>query len=205
MEPSKFVRDEDILAFQQGDRQAFQRLVEELSPGLIRTAYFWTRDLGIAEDLAQEAWFKAWQFRAALKKPMHFRRWLYRILYNGYIDWSRRRTHQERPQDPAFIHPSTTMFSDSAAPSPEEQFLADEDIRQLNRLLAHLSPLDQHIIALRYGSDCTISEIAMILKMRQGTVKSRIHRALQKLRQELAREQKVRGNIPIDAEKGDVR
>jgi len=135
----------------------------------LRTAYLFLRDRGRAEDCVQDAFVSAWRARSSLRDPGAERAWLMTIVANTARSHLRRRIPiptDSVPQDPTTRDP----FSDLAVAA---------DLRQaLDQL-----PADQReVIAMRVYLDLSVEETARALKVAQGTVKSRLNRALEALR-----------------------
>lgn len=168
-----------ILKFQEGSQEAFRLLVERCGPRLYRMAVWLTHDPASAQDMVQEVFVKAWRRRAQLRSPMQLTGWLYAILRNTHQDWMRRPWRCEIPADAAECLGRSTLHF---VPSPEEQVTRHDEANAIRAALQTLSVIDQQILALRYGSDLSVTEIARTLGMRPGAVATRIHRALRKLR-----------------------
>ena len=163
-----------VLRCQSGEVKAMETLVERWQKPLWRHAYRLTGNEDAAWDTVQEAWIGIVRGLMRLEDPECFRRWAYRIVTHKATDWIRRNRqtrHRSRELDanttPARIDPS---------PGPAEE---------AQRLLARV-PFDQRtILALRYVDDCSTAEIAEILDIPEGTVKSRLHHARLELKQYL--------------------
>jgi RNA polymerase sigma-70 factor (ECF subfamily) len=145
-----------------------------------RTAYVICGDAAEAEDAAQEGFMKA---RAALDRfrpDAPFRPWLLQIVANEARN--RRRAAGRR-----FALAGRVAATESRAPVPlpEAEALAGSDRRELAEALARLAPEHRQVVTLRYLLDLSEAECAAALGCRPGTVKSRLSRALAKLRAEL--------------------
>ncbi len=106
-----------------------------------------------------------------------FAAWLFRIAHNVVYDLQRHpgdRLDRDRDRD-------LTTAPDST-PGPEAQALARDRAVDLQRAVEHLRPTQQHLLALRYGTELEIDEIAALLGKRAGAVRVGIHRALRDLR-----------------------
>lgn len=133
-----------------------------------RTATFILHDRVAAEDAVQEAALIAWDRRRTLRDPRAADGWFGRIVTNVCRDELRRRTR--RPH-------ITVLDQDASVPS---DLLPDPP--DLGPALARLAPDEQALLALRFGRECTVPEIAAHLGIPEGTVKSRLHATLQHLR-----------------------
>ncbi len=131
----------------------------------------------IAEDVTADTFLKA--FRAADRfdeTKGHPRTWIFRIAQNTLRDHLRRSRLRR--------HVPLTNMRDLAveAPSPEERLLWEEQVSRLLASVAELSPKDREIISLRYGSGLETAEVAEVLGVREAVVRTRLWRALHRLR-----------------------
>lgn len=164
---------------QRGDTGALREMVELQGPELFRAALAWTRDRGVAQELVQTTFVRAWQRRESLADPGKAGAWLYAILSNAYRDWCRRKSRREVTSDDVI----RSVERQAAQPSstPEQRLLQSEQQLELHAAIRTLPQLDGQILALRYGNELTIDEIAQALHLKPNTVKSRIRRALRRL------------------------
>ena len=128
------------------------------------------RDPEAAEDAVQEAALRAWARRRELRDPDRAEAWFGRIVVNVC-----RAELARRSRGPAV--PAPVEWAD---PQREPVDLADRD--ELGRALARLTPDEQVVVAMRYGRDMTVPQIAARTGLREGTVKSRLHNAQMHLR-----------------------
>ena len=170
--------DEAVLRCQEGDREAFHYLVEQYKDLLYGTALLMSRNRALAEEHVQEAFLSAWRGIRGFRRGYPFKPWLVRILVNAVLA-NRRRS--SIPTDP--LDESTQAGNDCDPHDMAEALAGSETIR---RALAVLNLEHREVIVLRYFADLTIPEVARSLNLRQGTVKSRLHRALEQLRSQLA-------------------
>jgi RNA polymerase sigma-70 factor (ECF subfamily) len=162
-----------------GDVAAYEDLVRRYQDVAFRAAYLVSSDPQEAEDAAQEAFIKAFYALGRFKPGAPFRPWLLRIVVNEARN--RRRSAGRRARlalEVAGVRPS-----DDAAPSPEAAALASETARELLDSLAELDEGDRLVIAYRYFFEMSEAEMAAALDCRPGTVKSRLSRALSRLRE----------------------
>lgn len=158
---------------QRGDEEAFHELATLVGDRLFGLAYHVLRDPGAAEDAAQQALLDIWRQLPRLSDPDRFAAWSYRIVVRAaYAEVARRRKWlfgSFRAADPpAADHASSVVDRD-----------------QLERGFSRLSVEQRAVLALRYFADRTQEEIADILDLPVGTVRSRLHYGLQRLRAEL--------------------
>lgn len=146
-----------------------------------RAAYLISGNASEAEDAAQEAFIKAYQALPSFRPGAPFRPWLLRIVANEARN--RRRAEGRRA---GLLARAAARPADHADPSPELLALAGEQHRVLLRAVLRLREVDRLVIAYRYFLDLSEAEMAAQLNCRRGTIKSRLSRALARLRGELA-------------------
>jgi len=164
-----------------GDARAYEVLVRRYQDLAFRTA--WVIAGGAdAEDAAQEGFVKAWYALPRFRAGSPFRPWLLAIVANE----ARNRRRSGRRQDDLALRVAEDRPSGDAAPSPEAAALAGEQRRLLLAAVSRLAEPDRQVIACRYFLELSEAEMAAALGCRRGTVKSRLSRALGRLRAALA-------------------
>ena len=166
---------EAIRCCQQGERDAFHFLVERYGKVLYGTAYLMTGDAGLSEDLVQEAFLQAWQGMPSFRPGANFKAWILRILTNQVVTKRRRRRVPEVPLAQGMALPDSSIGA-------EEMTISEEERLYIRRILETLTGEQRETVVLRYYADLTVPEMAKALGCREGTVKSRLHRALARLR-----------------------
>lgn len=164
-----------------GDERAYEELVRRHQDVAFRVAVLVAGNAADAQDAAQEAMVKAFYALDRFRLEAPFRPWLLRIVANEARN--RRRSAGRREQLELAV--SAQHSSGDAAPSPEESAIAHERQRALLAALNRLRESDREVIAHRYLLELSEAETAEVLGCRVGTVKSRLSRALQRLRVEL--------------------
>lgn len=156
---------------QQGDHDAFSVLMTERIPTLYRVAGLITGRRDIAEDAVQEALIHAWRDLPQLRDVERFDPWLHRLLVNACHDQGRRQRRQR----------AETTLSDEhhATDRDPAQALAVRD--ELERAFSRLSLKDRKVIVLRHYLGLSTTEAATAMEMREGTLKSRLHRAMKSM------------------------
>jgi RNA polymerase sigma-70 factor (ECF subfamily) len=165
-----------------GDVAAFESLVRAHQEVAVRTAWIVSGGADDAEDAAQEGFVKAFAALSRFRAGAPFRPWLLTIVAN---EARNRRRAAGRREALALRMPEDRRAGD-AAPSPEAAVLARERRTALLAGLARLGEADRQIVALRYLLELTDAEAAAALDVPVGTAKSRLSRALGRLRSELA-------------------
>ena len=160
-------------SFQAGDKETFRAIVEQNSRVLFGTAYLMTHDRGRAEDAVQEAFIKAWQNLPALHLDGNLRAWLVRIVINEVKQQYRKKRLPEVPIEQA-----------AGVPDPGEidtSMILDEEHRLLRQAVELLPQKQKEVVVLRYFADLSVPEVAKATGQREGTIKSRLSRALDRL------------------------
>jgi RNA polymerase sigma-70 factor (ECF subfamily) len=187
-----------------GDVDAYEELVHMYQGIALRTAYLVAGDASDAEEAAQDGFVKAYRALWRFRPGAPFRPWLLRIVANearnrrrsagrraalalraagSVAEGAPRAPRSSRRASPAW--PATLPASGDAAPSPEAALLGAERREELVAAMNRLSAQDREAIACRYFLDLSEAETAAALGVRPGTVKSRLSRALERLRAEL--------------------
>ena len=170
---------EAILRCQDGDREAFRHLVDQYKDVLFGTAVLMTGNRAVAEEQVQEALLSAWRGIRGFRLGSPVKPWLVRILVNAVLSQQRRRVLPTVHLDDGPDTPDFGMHD------PAATLDALEDRLVLRRAIASLSPDHRQVVALRYFAGLSVPEVARSLGIREGTVKSRLHRALAVLREQL--------------------
>ena len=165
---------------QQGDNVAFEELLLLHQKKVYNLCLRMSANPDDALDLSQEAFLRAWRSLGQYQFEASFSTWLFRLTSNICIDFLRRK---KRRQETSL----TESYDDSdegaelsvpdAQPGPEQQAMTNETKIELARAMEQLSPEHREILQLRVIEDLQYEQIADILGVRVGTVKSRLARA----------------------------
>jgi RNA polymerase sigma factor (sigma-70 family) len=187
------LEDAELVArARRGDALAYEELVRMYQNLAVRTAYVITGNAADAQDAAQEAFVKAYYSLERFRQGASFRPWLLRIVANEAIN--RRRSSRRKSALALRVATAGSGVagdvvggrpSDDAAPSPEAAALAHELRADVVAALNRLREEDRLVIAYRYFFDLSEAEMAEALGCARGTVKSRLSRALSRLRRTL--------------------
>jgi RNA polymerase sigma factor (sigma-70 family) len=170
-----------------GDHEAYAALVRSHQDVVFRTAYLITRSAVDAEDVTQEAFIKAYRALSTFRQGAPFRPWILRIAANEARN--RRRAIGRRLEvsadAPVELDGGLAPPREPADPdaTPEERALAGERREILLAALGRLDEDDRLVIAYRYFFDLSEAEMSQALDVPRGTVKSRLSRALARLRE----------------------
>lgn len=171
----------------EGDSGAFGELVEAHQGFAYHVALRAVDNSQDAEDIVQEAFVRAWRSLAGFRVESRFRTWLYRIVVNlcySQLPRLRKEVNLLAAPNGQEVLPDKSPIND-----PE---LRMEDKQVLDRLQNHIQNLPgQHqiLLLLRHREGCSYAEIAEIMDLPLGTVKTGIHRARKKLKQALLEDQ----------------
>ena len=173
--------DERLLArFLDGEEEAFEALLVRYEAPLRKVAYGLVRDWGLAEDIAQDAFIRAYRKAATYRGGASVKAWLYRIAINRAYDELRRlQRKKEVSLEQAGIRELGQTSTEAIAEANELQ-------RQIALALAELRPDYRTPLVLREIEGMTYREIAEFLGWPLGTVQIRIHRGRLELRSRLA-------------------
>jgi RNA polymerase sigma-70 factor (ECF subfamily) len=157
-----------------GDPSAFADILREHQSMVFSIAYYFLHDRSVAEDVSQEVFLRLYQNLRSIESPVHLVLWLRRVTSRACIDQARRSA--ARP---------AVAIEDAPEPAettpPSDPMLA----RRLRRIVASLPEKARMIIILRYQEELDLAEIAAILEIPLNTVKSRLQRAQEILREKL--------------------
>jgi RNA polymerase sigma factor (sigma-70 family) len=168
-----------------GDRDAYAELVRRHAPVAVRTAALLGAG-GDAEDVVQEAFVKAYGALDGFRPGAPFRPWLLRIVANETRNLHRSSGRRAVREQRSWAQAEPLLLA--RPDDPAEAALSQERQDTLVRGLAALSPAHRQVVTCRYLLDLDEAETAAVLGWPRGTVKSRLHRALGKLRDGLETE-----------------
>ena len=159
------------------DSERFERLFEEHAQPLFGFLVYRTGDRALAEDLVAGTFERALRARSRFdRRKASEKTWLYSIALNLLRDHARRADAERRALD------RTSAGASSEAGSSVETV---DDREAITAALAKLTPEEREVVALRYGADLTVPEIAKATGEKVTTAEGRLRRGLAKLREEL--------------------
>jgi RNA polymerase sigma-70 factor (ECF subfamily) len=181
---SESISDADCVRriIQRGETDAFEILVRRHEKTIFNLAYRMLGDYDDAAEVSQEVFLSAYRAIREFRGDANFSTWLYRIAINHAT--TRRRTLSSRRQKIVPLH-ETDPLSDPGL-GPAEALERKEVRERVQSALNKLEPEDAAIILLRDLQDIPYEELARVLNIPIGTVKSRLHRARQALRTQLS-------------------
>jgi RNA polymerase sigma-70 factor, ECF subfamily len=165
-----------------GDALAWEALVRQYQSRIYGLAYHYVGNTEDARDLAQEIFVRIYQNLAACADEAMFFPWIIRVARNACIDHLRRRKVRAYGKDIALDRVAGVPDSGD---TPEQQCAANARKRLIHRALSQLTGLNREIILLKEIQGLQLDEIACLLKIPLGTVKSRCNRARLELAQKV--------------------
>jgi RNA polymerase sigma-70 factor (ECF subfamily) len=181
--------DEKLVALaQQGDRRAFEELVERHKQKAYYIAFDFSRDREDAKDLSQEAFLKAFTNLKNFDGRSSFYTWFYRILVNLCLDYKRRqKKHAVTESFDETLESHMDSSHETQKPrAPDQQVLTGQFSRRVGAALEALPARQRTAFILKNHQGLSIKEIAELMETAEGTVKVHLHRAVAALRQSLA-------------------
>lgn len=171
----------------QGDVHAFAELVDNYKDKIYAFLYRMTGNREDANDLAQDVFLKVYSNLHSFDQSMRFSPWLYRIAQNLAIDFLRKKKHVVYLDEPTGEDNDMQWQIESPDPSPDMVVEFNDFQRSLECALASLPPMYRSVLLLRFVQELPYEDIAKITDLPLTTVKTRLHRAREALRQSLIR------------------
>ncbi|WP_188456742.1 RNA polymerase sigma factor SigW [Virgibacillus oceani] len=183
----EFMIKEKIKQVKKGDQAAFEDVVAFYQNKIYQHCYRMLGNVHEAEDIAQEAFVRAYVNIHSYDDKRKFSTWLYRIATNLTIDRIRKRKPDYYLDAEIKGADGLDMYSqlETDSPLPEEEVESLELKSYIHHEISELPPKYRTIIILRYLEDFSLKEISDILDIPLGTVKTRIHRGREALRKKL--------------------
>lgn len=175
--------------FCSGDVSAFQDIVERYKKKVYYLAYDIIGDHHDAEDISQEVFIKVFRSLKNFRRDAKMSSWLYQITVNTSIDSVRKSSSRMKKHvDQLEVENLQRNLPEStdATYDPERSVEAAMIQKQLSQALQVVSPKERAVFVMRHYNDLKMNEIAEILNVSLGTVKSLLFRAIKKLRKELS-------------------
>ena len=176
--PDRIFDEYLVVMSQGGSREALAILVRRWSPRLQRYCARLLRSQELGEDVMQEVWINAMGGLVRLGDPARFPAWIYAIATRRCADVVRARVRSRRLTDGVSALQTINLTANGHRSTPERGIDLAAAIERL--------PLDQRLtVSLHYAEDLSVEEVAAVLNVPPGTVKSRLHHARMALKQHL--------------------
>jgi RNA polymerase sigma-70 factor (ECF subfamily) len=178
-----------VYAARLGDERAFDALFYRYRDGIFRLALAITKEVPTAEEIVVDTFARAYRALARLEPDDSLRPWLYRVAINESYDRRPRRGISFSPLEDAA---DDLVTSDDGSPSEVAE--RAELRRVVLSCIDGLDPKHRTVVVLHYLNGLNLAEIAVIVECPVGTVKSRLHYALRRLRSQLS----VHPGLPVE-------
>ena len=191
---ARAVPTDDLIArYQRGQAAAFSALFARYKDYVYRIALLLLRNSSEAEEVVQETFMDVLKAlpRYRLDGPARFETWLYRVAVNR----CKMRQRRSRPPSADWDALAERLASASPAHDPESSAQRGEVRQSLWQAVDALAEHHRAVVLLRYLHDLPYREIAQVLQISEGTVKSRLHTAHHQLRQRLAADETVAAEV----------
>ncbi|HEX8557346.1 MAG TPA: sigma-70 family RNA polymerase sigma factor [Pyrinomonadaceae bacterium] len=168
-----------------GREDGFEELVRRYQRPIVAYVYRMVGDYDAALDLAQEVFIKVYNSLGRYRPEFKFSTWIYRIAHNAAIDHLRRQG-SSRTEEMEVAGEGGSTFEKplaSKSPTPEQETERGERRAEIEEVVAQLTPAYRELIVLRHSHDLSYDEIAEVTGLPLGTVKNRIFRAREAMRE----------------------
>lgn len=169
-----------------GDANAFEELVVRYQSQIYQLCFRMTGNADDAQDMTQETFLKAWKHLSGFQFDAAFSTWLYRLASNCCLDYLR--GLKRRPTVSLTVENNEDeeiLDVEDTSPSPEEIAITNEERENLKLAMEQLDDEQRQLLTLRVVNDLSYTQIAEVLNIKEGTVKSRLSRARENLRKKL--------------------
>jgi RNA polymerase sigma-70 factor (ECF subfamily) len=187
----RLTEDKELIArLARGEMSAFQELVESYKKKVYYFALDMVRNPADAEDISQEVFLKVYRSFKTFKKNAKLNSWIYRISYNASIDHLRKKSLTPEPVEDRTLDSGIQdggPWTDRAGP-PDPARTAESVLlqAQIELALEKVSVQEKTVFLLRHCNDMMLKDIAEVMHLSLGSVKSYLFRCVQKLQKELA-------------------
>lgn len=172
-----------IRQLQQGNLEALGDLYDRHRHLVYRTALAITNDMEAAADILQEVFLRLYRFAERVDAERPLEPWLYRVTSNLAYTWVRQRRQWFKP-----LEEVVEKLSSGRRQNPPTLFDIDEETQRVQKALSSLPLHHRVVVVLYYLNDLSLQEIAQVLGIPEGTVKSRLHYGRQALKKSLGLE-----------------
>jgi RNA polymerase sigma-70 factor (ECF subfamily) len=167
-----------------GREEGFEELVRRYQRPISAYVYRMVGDYDAALDLTQEVFIKVYGSLSRYKPEYKFSTWIYKIAHNSAVDHLRRHSTREQSLMKDFEGEQREISIESHRPSPEQESEREERRAEIEAVVRQLPSAYRELIVLRHSHDMSYDEIAEVTGLPLGTVKNRLFRARDAMRQE---------------------
>ena len=176
--------DRELIAIAlRGSEDTFEELVRRYQRPIVSYVYRMLNDYDSSLDVTQEVFIKVYNSLERYSSDYKFSTWLYRIAHNAAIDHIRRRSGKEQSLETESQEGTYQMQLESPRPNPEQDRELSEWRTEIESVVKCLPSVYRELIILRHAKDLSYGEIAEITDLPLGTVKNRLFRAREMMRE----------------------
>ncbi len=172
-----------ILAAIRGREDGFEELVRRYQRPITGYIYRMLNNYDASLDVTQEVFIKVYNSLGRYNSEYKFSTWLYRIAHNAAIDYMRRNSVNQQSLETENADGTYQLQIESPQPNPEQERERSEWRREIETVVKCLPQVYRELILLRHGRDLSYDEIAEITNLPLGTVKNRLFRAREMMRE----------------------
>jgi len=165
-----------------GDQQAYAEIVKRYQSFVFTIALRYTSNREDAEEIAQDSFVKAYRSLSDFRGDSKFSTWLYTIVTTTSLTFLRKKKLETHSLDNEKVFEAADSLDSGFRANQVEQ---KSRVTMVNKAIGLLSPDDAQIITLFYKGEQSLDEIGQIMGMEPNTVKVRLHRARQRLREKM--------------------
>ena len=166
-----------VLKYQEGNKDALKVLIRQFHPRLKEQIYIQTRDKASLDDLAQESWYGIIKGLNSVDVRINFEVWALSIARRKAIDWIRQQQQTRKRAQLLLEEESNTILT-----KDDEIDILIERKKRLRDAINQLTQSQRIVLSMFYLDNYSINELSEILKISEGTVKSRLFNAREKLK-----------------------
>lgn len=167
-----------------GREDGFNELVRRYQRPIAAYVYRMVGDYDAALDLTQEVFIKVYSSLERYRPEFKFSTWIYKIAHNASVDHLRRLSSREQALSSEVDGEEREMTVMSRKLSPEQEYVVEERRAEIERVVRQLPAVYRELIILRHQHDLSYDEIAEVTSLPLGTVKNRLFRAREMMRQQ---------------------
>ena len=180
----KTLEDSELIAISiRGNEDSFEELVKRYQRPIASYVYRMLNDYDASLDVTQEVFIKVYKSLERYSSDYKFSTWLYRIAHNAAIDHIRRRSGKEQSLETETAEGTYQLQLESPRPTPEQDRERKEWRAEIESVVKCLPTVYRELIVLRHGKDLSYGEIAEVTDLPLGTVKNRLFRAREMMRE----------------------
>lgn len=186
MENIRLLSDVELIASAiKGRESGFEELVRRYQRPIVAYVYRMLNDYEASLDVTQEVFIKVYNSLDKYSSEYKFSTWLYRIAHNAAIDWMRRNSANLQSLETENAEGAYQLQLESSIPTPEQDRERSEWRSEIDAVVKCLPTVYRELIVLRHSKDLSYDEIADVTNLPLGTVKNRLFRAREMMREML--------------------